>query len=310
MVYGETQGTTYYIKYFSKNETIKKSAIDSILRQFDLSVSTYEPTSIISRINQGEHNMQLDDFFIGNFNLSKEIHQDTEGLFDPTIGTLVNAYGFGPQSITMEMNPKVLDSLMKLVGLEKTKLVNQTLVKNNPHIYLDFNAIAQGYAVDVLADYLKSKGIKNAIIEVGGEIFAFGNNQEKKQAWVTGIENPIKENAEDRNLIAKIELTDLGLATSGNYRKIKTDSLTGQKFVHIINPKTGNATTTNVLSVTVLAPSTAQADAYATALMLMDLEAIKKFIAARPQLYAFVVYEEQLKTNQWFSNNLKNLLKE
>lgn len=307
-IYGETQGTTYYIKYFAKKELIQKQDIDSILRHFDLSVSTYISESIISQLNSGNVGIELDDFFVDNFNISKSIYHDTDGLFDPTIGTLVNAYGFGPKKQPINITPKVIDSLLTMVGMDKVTIQNNKLIKSNPNIYIDFNAIAQGYSVDVLVNYLIEKGVEHAIVEIGGEIFAYGDNLEKKQAWVVGIENPTTTD-EQREVLAKIELKELGLATSGNYRKIKTDSVTGKRFVHIINPKTGLSEKTNILSVTVLAKTTAKADAYATALMLMDINTIKNFVKSRKELFVFVVYEEDNDTKHWYSENLKVLLK-
>jgi len=301
---GETQGTTYYIKYFSDKSLVEKAEIDSILHQFDMSLSTYIPNSIISKINRDEA-VEVDDFFVENFKISQKVYHDTDGLFDPTIGVLVNAYGFGPSKQSIEWKENSLDSLLQLVGFDKIRLNEKRIAKKHQAMYFDFNAVAQGYAVDVLVAHLKSKGIKNALVEIGGEIFTFGQNLETKKPWTTGIDDPLQNPEHGRKLIAKLSQTDLGLATSGNYRKIKTDSVTGQRFVHIIHPKTGLATKTSILSATILAKTTAEADAYATATMLMEPKQLMEFYNQRPQLLAFVVYEENGKIKIFESEGLK-----
>ncbi len=301
---GETQGTTYYIKYFANKSLVEKAEIDSILHQFDLSLSTYIPNSIISKINRDEA-VEVDDFFVENFKISQKVYHDTDGLFDPTIGVLVNAYGFGPSKQSIEWKENSLDSLLQLVGFDKIRLNGKRIAKKHYSMYFDFNAVAQGYAVDVLVAHLKSKGIKNALVEIGGEIFTFGQNIESNKPWTTGIDDPLQNPEEGRKLITKLAQTDLGLATSGNYRKIKTDSVTGQKFVHIIHPKTGLATKTSILSATILAKTTAEADAYATATMLMEPKQMMEFYNQRQQLLAFVVYEENGKIIIFESEGLK-----
>lgn len=301
---GEAQGTTYYIKYFAEKSLVEKAEIDSILHQFDLSLSTYIPNSIISKINRDEP-VEVDGFFLENFKISQKVYEDTNGLFDPTIGVLVNAYGFGPSKQSIEWKENSLDSLLQLVGFDKIRLNNNRIAKKHYGMYFDFNAVAQGYAVDVLVAHLKSKGIENALVEIGGEIFALGQNLESKKPWTTGIDDPLQNPEDGRKLIATLLQKDMGLATSGNYRKIKTDSITGQKFVHIIHPKTGLATKTSILSATVLAKTTAEADAYATATMLMEPKKLMEFYNQRPQLLAFVVYEENGKIKIFESEGLK-----
>lgn len=295
---GETQGTTYAIKYFSEEEIIAKKSIDSLLRQFDLSLSTYIPESIVSKINNNEA-VEIDAFFEENFKISTEIFQLTNGYFDPSIGTLVNAYGFGPDKTKHIKNEKDIEKYLKFVGLDQVEIKDKKIIKTHPETYLDFNAIAQGYAVDVVANFLKSKNIQNGLVEIGGEVFAFGENLQKQKPWVVGIEDPLKSNEMEKVILEKIDLNNQGLATSGNYRKIKTDTLTGQKYVHIINPKTGAATQTSILSATVVCESTAKSDAIATALMLMTLDEIKLFANQNKAYFILVVYqndENEIKT--------------
>lgn len=289
---GETQGTTYHIKYFSDKEIISKQEIDNLLKNFDLSLSTYIPESIVSKINNNV-SVEIDSFFKTNFQISKEIYDLTAGKFDPTIGTLVNAYGFGPDKTKHIENETDVKKFLAFVGFDKVKIVNNQIIKPFPETYLDFNAIAQGYAVDVVANFIKSKKINNAIVEIGGEVYAFGQNIEKQKPWVVGIEDPTISSEIDKVILEKIDLKNQGLATSGNYRKIKTDSLTGKKFVHIIHPKTGKATQTSILSATVVSESTAKADAIATALMLMTISEIEDFANQNQALFILVVYQDE-----------------
>ena len=311
VIQGEAQGSTYTIKYIHSNEVIKKSAIDSLLLAFDLSLSTYRPDSKISKINAGNATIVVDDFFIETFKTSKEIYKQTNGFFDPTIGVLVNAYGFGPSNKKIDLNPAKIDSLLLFVGFDKVKLNNdKTISKQHPETYFDFNAIAQGYSVDVVADFLKSKGIENGIVEIGGEIFAIGTNKLESKNWVIGIDDPT-QSPEERTLIAKIRLENLGMATSGNYRKVKEDALTGQKFVHIINPKTGLSQKGAVLSATVLAPKCIDADGFATAFMVMNIEDTKKLLQSRKELYVLLIYaDENNQMQQYKTDNFRTLILE
>ena len=309
VIQGEAQGSTYAIKYISTSEIITKQSIDSILLAFDMSLSTYRPDSKISKINAGDNAIVVDDFFEETFKTSHEIYTTTNGLFDPTIGALVNAYGFGPNKQAIALNPFKIDSLLQFVGFDKVKLnEDKTIAKQYPQTYFDFNAIAQGYSVDVVADFLKSKGIENAIVEIGGEIFAFGKNTIENKNWVVGIDDPT-QSPEERTLIAKIKLENLGMATSGNYRKVKVDSITGQKFGHIINPKTGFSEKSPVLSATVLAPRCIDADGYATAFMIMNFEETKKLLQARDDLYVLLIYtDENNQVQQFKTDNFKELI--
>jgi thiamine biosynthesis lipoprotein len=307
IITGQAQGSTYAIKYISEREIIKKQQIDSLLKAFDETLSTYLPTSEISRLNGGDTTVVLDAHFQKTFALSKEIYRNTGGLFNPAIGVLVNAYGFGPVK-TMSSPPTSvqINSLKMFMNFDALEIENQVIQNFKPGMYLDFNAIAQGYSVDVLADFLKSKGVENAIIELGGEIVGLGKNILDDKPWVVGIDDPT-QTPEERTLIAKVALTNQGLATSGNYRKIKTDEATGAQFVHILNPITGASEKTSILSVTVIADSCGEADGYATALMLMTLDEIKKWSTNNPQINLLVIYAENNQTQVWETEPLKKL---
>lgn len=311
IIQGEAQGSTYSIKYISNEETVTKNQIDSLLTAFDLSLSTYRPDSKISKINAGDSTVVVDDFFTETFQLSNQIYKETKGLFDPTIGVLVNAYGFGPNKKQENLSQKQIDSLLQFVGFDKITLnSNKTISKEKKETFIDFNAIAQGYSVDVVVNYLKSKGIENAIVEIGGELFALGKNTIENKNWVVGIDNPLQK-PEERTLIAKVNLENLGMATSGNYRKVMIDEKTGNKFVHIINPKTGLAQKNHVLSATVLSKSSGLSDGYATAFMLMNLEESKAFLQEHPELYVMLLYADANNKMQRFtSENFNKLIKE
>lgn len=302
IIQGEAQGSTYSIKYIANEELVSKKQIDSLLLAFDMSLSTYREDSKISKINAGDSTVVVDDFFVETFEASNQIFKETNGLFDPTIGVLVNAYGFGPSHERKNLNQNQVDSLLNFVGFDKVKLnSNKTITKLHKETYFDFNAIAQGYSVDVVVDFLKSKGIENGIVEIGGEIVGFGKNTIEAKNWVIGIDDPLQK-PEERTLITKIKIENLGMATSGNYRKVITDSITGERFVHTINPKTGKPQKGNVLSATVLAPTCKMADGYATAFMVMDIKQGIEFATNHPELYVLLIYKDENNKVQQFKN--------
>ena len=293
LIEGEAQGSTYHIKYIAERDENLKPAIDSILEVIDRSMSTYRPDSAISKINQGDTTVVVDEHFRKVFEASQQIWQESEGLFDPTVGVLVNAWGFGKQKISEADLPtdKKIDSLRKYVGFDKVALTGKNLIKKRyTEILFDFNAIAQGYTSDVVANYLSARGIKNYIVEIAGEMYLKGRNTVEDKSWTIGVENPLKP-LDDRDLVATIQFTNQGLATSGNYRKVWTDS-NGRKYVHSINPLTGRATQSDVLSATVVAPSTMLADGYATMFMVMGLAKSKAFLEKHPDLAVLLVYSD------------------
>ena len=293
LIEGEAQGSTYHIKYIAERDENLKPAIDSILEVIDRSMSTYRSDSAISKINQGDTTVVVGEHFRKVFEASQQIWQESEGLFDPTVGVLVNAWGFGKQKISEADLPtdKKIDSLRKYVGFDKVALTEKNLIKKRyTEILFDFNAIAQGYTSDVVANYLSTRGIKNYIVEIAGEMYLKGKNTVEDKSWTIGVENPLKP-LDDRDLVATIQFTNQGLATSGNYRKVWTDS-NGRKYVHSINPLTGRATQSDVLSATVVAPSTMLADGYATMFMVMGLAKSKAFFEKHPDLAVLLVYSD------------------
>ena len=304
---GQAFGTTFSIQVYSINEIDFEKGIDSVLSKVNNSVSTYIPESDISKINNGNTAIVVDDIFIDNFNISTEVYEITGGFFDPTIGVLRNAYGFGDTNSIQVVDSLALDSMMKFVGFNKVKLTSENKIeKLYPEIYIDFNAVAKGYGIDLIGSYLDSKGVGNYLIELGGEILAKGKNVEKNKSWLVGIENV---NLNDKSFSSIIALEDIAMATSGNYRKFRIDSLTGKKYVHTLNPITGSAAKSDITSATVLAPTCALADAYATAFMALGLEKSKVILKNIDKIDVYFTYNDQNNEEQVFATEgLRNRL--
>jgi len=305
---GNAQGTTWQITWLSENNSNYKEAIDSILKRIDLSLSTYVPTSIISRINKNDTGVIVDDYFMAVFNKSIEVSEKTKGLFDVTVAPVINAWGFGFTK-KAAIDSAMIDSLLNFVGYKMVQLEGKKLVKEKSQSMLDFNAIAQGYTVDVLASFIESKGITNYLVELGGEVKAKGKKNNDKN-WTVGIDQPNEIPTDGRPLKAIVKLNDRALATSGNYRKFYIED--GKKYAHIIDPYTGYPAKHNLLSATVLAADCMTADAYATAFMVMGLEKSKQFLAASKelQLEVFFIYDEKGVWKTYSSETLKQWIEE
>ena len=264
---GNALGTTYSVIVETKsNEGFIEDQIDSIFNQVNLSMSTYIDSSIITRVNKSSKPVEVDTNFINVFNKSKEIWLNSNGFFDPTAGSFVNFYGLGPETTSQQINDYKIDSLKNIVGFGKVTLNNNNeIVKLNKDIFLDFNAIAKGYSVDLINDLFIKSGYENFLIEVGGEVIAKGISNNGNR-WKVAIQNPLEMN----KFYSEIYLDNKSLATSGNYRKFRIDPITGDRYTHIINPITGKSTSNNILSASVISDLCITADGWATALMLMD----------------------------------------
>jgi thiamine biosynthesis lipoprotein len=304
---GNAQGTSYHITYLSDDGILYKKAVDSLLADIDTSMSTWIPNSIISRINNNEENVIVDDYFKVVFNKSVEVSKKTDGNFDITVGPLVNAWGFGATSKNTVDKTKV-DSLLQLVNYKMVTLKDNRIIKEKPAIKIDFNAIAQGYSVDVIADFLESKGIRNFLVELGGEVIARGKKENKE--WKVGIDQPTEDKSSERKLEAIIDLNDRALATSGNYRKFYV--VGNQKLSHIIDPKTGYPAKHNLLSTTVIADDGITADAYATAFMVMGLKKSIAFVEKNEnlKLEVYFIYDENGQWKTYTSKSLKKRVKQ
>jgi len=304
---GEAQGTTWHISYISEDGLNHKGAIDSILKDIDRSLSTYVPVSIISRINNNEPGILVDPYFIDVFNKSMEVSQRTSGFFDVTVGALVNAWGFGFSKKTL-IDSSRIDSMLQYVDYKMLKLEGAKLTKEKKEIQLDFNAIAQGYSVDVLALYLEKRGIENYLVELGGELIAKG--KKNTENWKAGIDQPLQNTSSERKIEAIIELDNRALCTSGNYRKFYEEN--GKKYAHILDPHTGFPARQNILSASVLADDAMTADAYATTFMVMGLERSKQFLDENKDLNleVFFIYDENNAWKTYTSESLKIRLKQ
>ena len=274
------------VPLINANSSYQKS-IDSLFLKMNASLSTYMATSDISRINKGDTTVVVDAYFVEVFKKSKKIFIETDGFFDPTVGNLVNAWGFGPKNERIGVTEEQLKKQMQFVGLDKVKLQEKRILKESSEIYLDFNSIAKGFGIDVVARFLESKKTENYLVEIGGEIRT-GGFKKGRQPWVVKLVDPIA--SDDSSGFKNINLSNKSMATSGNYRKFRITD-TGEKYVHTVNPKTGYAKESNLLSVSVIAAlDCADVDAYATAFMAMGLEKTKLFLIKNTQLEVILLF--------------------
>jgi len=298
---GNVFGTTFLIKYKDPKHRNFKHQITTIFNEFNNSMSTYHKNSTISQLNNGAQTIEVNSYFESVFLLSKNVFQKTNGYFDPTIGKMVNAWGFGPKKLKTTPNYKQIDSLMQYIGFDKVSLNHHIIFKKHPETILDFNAIAKGYGVDLVGLFLEKNNITNYLVEIGGEIRARGKNPNNK-FWSVGIEEPNFDGT--RSLQKVITLNNQSIATSGNYRKYKIDSITGKKYAHTLNPKTGYPAKTNLLSTSVISQNTCgEADAYATAFMAMGFNKAKEVALKIPELKVIFIYSEE--TNLKVYSNLQ-----
>lgn len=303
---GKAQGTTYHIVYIDSKERNFQSEIDVLLKNFDLSVSTYNPNSIISKVNTNQE-VALDHYFITCFNKAKEVWKNSYGGFDPTVAPLTNLWGFGPAKKTTIEKPKI-DSILQFVGFNLIELKNNRIIKKDPRVSLDFNAFAQGYSVDVVSDFLNKKGIKSYSVEIGGEVFAKGTDT-KGKIWTIGIEQPF-DNKESLNTIkAIVTLKDRAISTSGNNRRYIV--IDGIKYAHHLDPKTGYPAKNNLLSVSVIAKDCISSDANATGILVMGLEKAKVFLKNHPELQAYLTYSDEKGNYKYYKTpEIESIIKE
>ena len=312
---GVAQGTTYTIQVVDSSLNVSKFQIDSLLFAFDEKLSTYKTSSLISRFNQVSFKDTLltkEDVFIQMLNLSDSVFRLSDGYFDPSIKPIIDLWGIG----TIDQNvPKQasIDSVLSYVGYQNgrhfTTLNRSDYVlveKKTPGFELDFNAIAQGYSVDLLVDFLQLHGHNNVYVELGGEIKLSGLKKGNKK-WKIGIEAPIENNPTDIQSIQNVfSITDCAIATSGNYRKYFEED--GQLYAHTINPHTGAQNRHTLLSATVLSSSCALSDALATYFMVVGLDATRSFVESNMGLgiEIYLIYSEDGKFGSYCSPSLLN----
>jgi thiamine biosynthesis lipoprotein len=284
---GQVFGTSYSVIY--DNNINYEKQFDSLFYVINKSMSTYIQDSDISKLNRNEV-VEVNTHFINVFNTSKIIYDVTSGAFDPTIGGIVNAWDFGPEGKIVALDSLKIDSLMQSVGLDKVKRRGNVILRENLNTYLDFNAIAKGYAVDVIAEFFESQRVEDYLVEIGGEMRSKGINKEKQKPWTVGIDRPNFDGSQ--SVIKAIAFKNEAMATSGTYRKFKLDDK-GNRYAHIIDAKTGYPSKTNVLSVSVIANDCMTADAYATAFQAMGIEKVTELLKTHPELKVFFVFENE-----------------
>lgn len=299
-------GTSYTLKYQSDSNLIE--GIQEELAKVDVSLSPFNEGSIITAVNNNKE-VELNEMFERVFTKAMEVSENTDGAFDITVAPLVNAWGFGFKSGATPDQMQV-DSLLQIVGYKKIVLKDGKVLKEDPRIMLDCSAIAKGFGSDVIANYLRRHGVKNFMVEIGGEIVTSGIN-ERRLPWQIGVTKPTDDplGEKDGELMTILNVTDKAMATSGNYRNFYYQG--GKKYAHTIDPKTGYPVQHSLLSATVLADDCATADAYATSFMVMGIEKAQKFLENHPELMAYFIYSDDKGSNQvWFSPSLKDKIVE
>lgn len=296
---GMVFGTFYSITYQHDRDLQKE--IEAELKRVDNALSPFNKSSIITAVNNNQP-AQLNDMFLYVFDLAKQISKDTDGAFDITVAPLVNAWGFGFKN-DCPPTDKAIDSLRQIIGYDKVWLSGKAVRKQDPRIMLDCSAIAKGYGSDVVARYLRSQGVKNFMVEIGGEIVTCGISP-RRVPWTIGVEKPVDDSlASKKELMTTLNVTDIAMATSGNYRNFYYKD--GKKFAHTIDPNTGRPVQHSILSATVLAKECAIADAYATSFMVMGLDRAKALLARHPELKAYFIYDDHGVYKTWQTANLK-----
>ena len=298
-------GTVYHVTYQYNRDL--KDEIEAELNKVDNSLSPFNNQSVITAVNQNK-NPEVNEMFSDVFNLAEQVSQETDGAFDITVAPMVNLWGFGFKKGISPSKQKI-DSLRQIVGYKKVSLRDGHVIKADKRIMLDCSAIAKGYGSDVVARYLRSKGITNFMIEIGGEIVTSGKS-EKRLPWKIGVTKPTDDSLNtNQELETVLNVTDKAIATSGNYRNFYYKG--GKKYAHTIDPKTGYPVQHSLLSSTVLASNCATADAYATAFMVLGIEKAKVVLQKHPELMAYFIYAgPDGKMKVWFSPSLRDKIAE
>ena len=301
---GPIFGTTYSITY--QHDEDLQTEIVARMKEVDTTLSMFNEESVISQINNNK-SITPTAMFLDVFQQAQQISKDTDGAFDITVAPLVNLWGFGFKH-NETPDQQAVDSLMRFVGYQKVKYDGHYIVKRDPRIMLDCSAIAKGYGADVVARLLDEKGVKNYLVEIGGEVVTRGIS-EKRLPWKIGVVKPTDDPLQQGNeLQTVLNITDKAMATSGNYRNFYYKG--GKKYAHTIDPKTGQPVQHNILSATVLTNRCARADAYATAFMVMGLEKAQKVLERNPDLLAYLIYDDNGHNKVWYSPSLKDKIRE
>ena len=297
-------GTTYHVTY-QYDEDLQTEVVAK-LKEVDAALSMFNEQSTISKINNNQA-VKPGKMFLDVFQLAQQISQDTQGAFDITVAPLVNIWGFGFKH-GQEPTKHAIDSLRQFVGYQKVSYDGKTIQKQDPRIMLDCSAIAKGYGTDVVARLMDEKGVKNYLVEIGGEVVTRGIS-EKRVPWKIGVTKPTDDTLHVGNeLQTVLNVTDKAMATSGNYRNFYYKG--GRKYAHTINPKTGRPVQHNILSATILCNQCAKADAYATAFMVLGLDKAREVLERNPDLMVYFIYDDKGENKVWYSPSLKDKIEQ
>jgi thiamine biosynthesis lipoprotein len=291
---GYAQGTTWHITYYYSDSTVTKRQIDSTLDKIDSSMSLYKPYSLINRFNHSSKGITIDEHFRRVIGKSLDTYRQSHGLFDVTVQPLVEAWGFSAKKTGKYPDSAAVLSMLRCIGSGYLELKGSRLMKKKPCIKVDLDGIAQGYSVDVLADFLEEKGIRNYLVEVGGEIRVHGREQPGNRKLTIGIEAPndTPEDVSAPDLMEKILTVDSGgITTSGNYRVFHESN--GKKFSHTIDPRTGYPSQNELISATVFSKDAVTSDAYDNVLMILGLKEALQFVEKRRDMAAFFIYRKR-----------------
>lgn len=303
---GETMATTYHVTYFDKEKRNFKTSVDSLLVAVNKSINNYDPESEISRFNKSMSSFKFSlPYLLPPLKKSQEVVSGSQGAFDPTVMPLVDAWGFGPAKRTRPDSTKI-DSLKSLVGFEKIQFNTDSVWKLEPRTQLDFGGIGQGYGADVISDFLRSKGIQNFLIELGGEGMASGRNLKTDKPWELGILDP-NSTRENQFFKAYVSLENKSFTTSGNYFNFR--EVDGKKYSHTIDPESGYPVQREILSASVFAADAITADAWATAFMVMGHERALETLKKHPELDAFLIYSTSNGVETFATEKISNFIK-
>lgn len=303
VINGQAQGTSYSIQYYAAESVVSNVEIDSILNVIDQSMSLYDDQSLICNFNRADTGLELDEHMASVVRKAFDIYEISEGMFDISVMPLVDLWGFGPNRIKAFPSQHAIDSVLQFVGMDKLVLEGNRLSKKDKRVQIDLNGIAQGYSVDVLAHFLESRDVENYLVELGGEIRAKGY-KDVNAPFEIAIESP--QGAENSTVV--LQLTDKAITTSGNYRRAY--DYEGRRIHHHINPRDGYPIQNNIVSVTVVAPTAMEADAYDNVFMALPLEKGLALANRLKDVEIYIIYKENEQFKEIssvdFSDYLKN----
>jgi thiamine biosynthesis lipoprotein len=289
-IHGYAQGTDYSIKYFAEDSIVTKRSVDSILSVIDSSMSLYKPYSLITRFNASNDGLELDPHFAAVMRKSFAVYRDTRGKFDVTVAPLVQAWGFGARPVKGFPDSAAISAILPCVGMKHLVMKGNHLKKDMPCVQVDLNGIAQGYSVDVVADFMLKKGIRAFVVEIGGELRMKGPKPDGT-AMRIGIEGPAESANAEPVIRHVIRINNGAITTSGNYRKFLQKG--SKKIAHLIDPKTGYPLDNAMISVTIYAKDAITADGYDNAIMAMGVKEALDFVNAKKGMEAYMIYHKK-----------------